>query len=219
MNFIILADKYQKGMKSKGAVGLIKINRRYTLFENQYETIKSSFKKAKIIYVYGFDSKKINHFFDNKQYKDVIKIYNHRYEDLNYAHSLSLACEYMQKDFFVLFGDTLFKKEIFNDFTSNIGSQVYINKKEKTKLGCIVDKNNIVHNISFDLDNYISDMYYIHQKDSHMMKSLISESKHNNYFIFEIINKMIDAGSVFRTAQKNQKNICTKITQKFKVEL
>lgn len=219
MNFIILADKYQKGMKSKGAVGLIKVNRKSTVFENQYEIIKSCFKKSKIIYVYGFDSKKINLFFDSKKYKDVIRIYNEKYEDLNYSYSLSLASEYMTKDFFVLFGDAILKKEIFSDFVSNNGSQIYINKKEKAKLGCILDSNNIVQNISFDLENYISDMYYIHNKDNQILQSLVNETKYNNCFVFEIINKMIDAGVVFSTVQKNQKNICSKISQKFRVEL
>lgn len=219
MNFIILADKYQKGMKSKGAVGLIKVNRRYTLFENQYDVIKSSFKKSKIIYVYGFDSKKINHFFDSQKYKDVIRIYNDKYEDLNYAYSLALASEYMNKDFFILFGDAILKKEIFSDFMPNNGSQIFINKKEKAKLGCVIDSNNIVQNISFDLENYITDMYYIHNTDNDVIRSLVNERKYNNCFVFEIINKMIDAGTVFKTIQKNQKNICGKISQKFRVEL
>ncbi len=218
MNFIILADKYQKGMKSKGAVGLIKLNKKITLFEHQYEIIKSTFKKPKIIYIYGFDSKKVSNFFSSKKYNDVITIMNNDYENSNYSYSLSLANQYMDKDFFLIFGDAIFKKEMFQDFNRSDGSKVFINHKQKNKLGCILDNNQNVLNIAFDLENYLTDTYYISQDDASIIKSIVANPKYNNYFIFEIINKMIDIGSSFGSINKNQKNIASKIGIKLKVE-
>lgn len=212
MNFIILADKYQKGMKSKGCVGLIKVNTRLNAFDQQYRLIKNSFKKSKIIYVYGFDHKKMLSYIETKKYDDLIMIYNEMYENYNYAHSLSLAQKYMDKDFFILFGDSIFKKEVFEK-QNNQNSQIYINKKQKNALGCILDKNQLIHNISFDLDNYLMDIYYISKKDSTVMKNIVSNPKFKNCFIFELINKMIDNGINFSANMKNKKDIFSKINK------
>lgn len=217
MNFIILADKYQKGMKSKGCVGLIRVNQRNNVFQHQYKIIKSYFPLAKIIYIYGFDNKRYINFINDYGYSDVISIFNSKYEELNYAYSLSLASQYLNKSCFVLFGDTIFKKQIFEDFNSNQGSQIYLNKKEKNKLGCVLDKDNIVHNISFDLDNYLMDIYFIHKQESNMLKTILNNPKYNNCFLFEIINKMIDNGTKFKGISKNKKDISSKLCNKIKV--
>lgn len=210
MNFIILADKYQKGMKSKGCVGLIKVSQKINAFEHQYRLIKNNFKKFKIIYVYGFDHKKMTNYIEERNYENIITIYNDDYENSNYTHSLSLAQEYTIKDFFVFFGDSLFKKDVFNNFSKDT-SQIYVNNKQKNKLGCIINTNNTVDNISFDLENYLMDIYYICKNDSKILRKLITDPKHKNYFLFEIINKMIDSGIKFKANIKNKKNICSKI--------
>lgn len=217
MNFIILADKYQKGMKSKGCVGLIKVNQRNNVFQHQYKIIKYYFPSAKIIYVYGFDSKRFVTFLNEYDYPDVVSIYNDKYEELNYSYSLSLASRYFNKNCFILFGDTIFKKEIFADFNINQGSQIYLNKKEKNKLGCVLDKEHIVHNISFDLDNYLMDIYFIHKQEIDMIQNLTNNPKYNNCFLFEIINKMIDNGAKFKGISKNKKDISSKLCNKIKV--
>jgi CTP:phosphocholine cytidylyltransferase-like protein len=217
MNFIILADKYQKGMKSRGCVGLIKVNTRLNAFDHQYRLIKNNFKRSKIIYIYGFDHKKMTSYIYEKNYKDVVTIYNDMYEEYNYTYSLSLAQEYMAKDFFIIFGDTIFKKEVFKN-QRNANSQIFINKKQKNTLGCILDENQVIHNISFDLDNYLMDMYYINKKDSAAMKNIVMNPKYKNCFVFEIINKMIDSGINFSANIKNKKDLSSKIN-KIKVKI
>lgn len=211
MNFIILADKYIKGMKSKGGTGLVKVNSRYNLFETQHKIITKNFKNSKIIYVYGFDGKKMAHFFDKKKYSNVIPIYNENYEKYNNTYSLSLAQKYMDKDFFVLFGYSIFKKEIFQNFNKTY-SQIFVNNKTKNHIGCVINENSVNH-ICFDLTNYIMDIYYISKKDSPLMKELTTISKYKNCFIFEILNKMIDLGIDIKPTIKNYKNINIKISK------
>ena len=211
MNFIILADKHIKGMKSKGGTGLVKVNSRYNLFETQYKIINKNFKNAKIIYVYGFDGKKMSNFFETKKYSNVIPIYNENYEKYNNAYSLSMAEKYMQKEFFVLFGYSIFKKEIFETFSFE-DSQIFLNNKMKNNLGCIVN-NDLVNHICFDFSNYIMDIYYISKKDSKLMRQLCTTSKYRNCFIFELLNKMIDLGVGVKPVIKNYKNINIKISK------
>ena len=211
MNFIILADKYIKGMKSKGGIGLVKFNSRYNLFETQHNIITKNFKNAKIIYIYGFDGKKISNFFEQKQYNNVIPIYNENYEKYNNTYSLSLAEKYIDKDFFVLFGYSIFQKQIFQKFKKE-HTQVFLNNKTKNNIGCVISDDKVNH-ICFDINNYIMDIYYISKKDSPLIKELCSIPKYKNYFIFELLNKMIDLGIEIKPTVKNYKNINLKISK------
>lgn len=212
MNFIILADKYQKGMKSKGCTGLLQINRKYNLLDFQYTNIKRHFPKCTIIYVYGFDHKKLSSFVSNKKYKDLISIYNPDYQNYNYTHTLNIASNYLNDNCFITFGDIMFKYQAFDNFSTNAGSQIFINTKIKNKLGCTI-QNNTINHISFDLDNYLSNIYYLTKKDANTLKKIIGNSKLKNYFIFEIINKMIDNNTTFKPFVKNNKNITHNISE------
>jgi hypothetical protein len=216
MKFIILGDRYNKGMKSKGAIGLVKINRNKTILGHQYKSIKSVYPRAQIIYVYGFDNKKFLQYLES-EYPDIIPIYNPDYENTNYTHTLNLASDFISKDTFILFGDSIFNKNIFNNFNKKLGSQIFINKKIKNKLGCILS-NEAICNISFDLSLYLSDIYYINSKDSKTLKELIKTKKNKNSFIFEIINKMIDVGVKFYPIISNSKNTIIQL-QKNKIKI
>lgn len=204
MNFIILGDKYQKGMKSKGCVGLIKVNKTQNIFENQYKIIKAFYPSANIIYVHGFESKKFTNFLSKNQYSDIKHYYNDKYETNNQTFSLSLAQEFLNNDCFIMFGDNILNKSIFNKFNSKLGSQVFITHDSSNEIGCIIN-DNIVENISFDLDNTLSNIYYISKDAVNLLASLVSDKKHYNSFIFEMINKTIDIGICFKPHYLNKK--------------
>lgn len=197
MNFIILGDKFQKRMKSKGCVGLIKINNK-PLIEHQYSIIKESFPNAKIIYIHGFESKKFLSFIykNNKIFKDLITIYNPNYDKYNHAYSLSLAKDYLIKDSYILFGDSVLHKKTFVGARDSQVSHVFINKKYKNKLGCIVNNSKIT-NIAYDLDNYLSDIYYISRTQSGVLTQILNPVNYN-CFIFELINIMIDMNQTIK---------------------
>lgn len=192
MNILILADKYPKRMKSKGCVGLIKINNKHIITQ-QYNTLKAIFPDSKIIYVYGFDGKRLlSHIYkNNNTYKDIELVYNKNYEIYNSTYSVSLAQEFLQDETMILFGDNIVKSNVFNSFNKSNGSQVFINNKHKTKLGCIIN-NQHIENIAYDLENYLSEIYFISKSHIDTFKNLVNNSIYHNHFMFEILNKMID---------------------------
>lgn len=198
MNFIILGDKPQKGMKSKGCVGLFKITRTHNIFEHQYAEIKKHFPKAKIIYISGFESKKFLSFLKKFGYNDVISINNSEFNIKNQAYSLNLARSFIGKDCFIILGSNILNKNIFTNFNKNYGSQIFISKnKNKNQIGCIIN-NNLVENLSFDLDNHVQNIYYLNYTATDSLKNLLFNAKNHNNFIFELINKLIDSGQIFR---------------------
>jgi|688.fasta_scaffold294417_1 CTP:phosphocholine cytidylyltransferase-like protein len=209
MNFIILGDKYQKGMKSKGCVGLIKINKTQNIFENQYKIIKSFYPLANIIYIHGFESKKFTNFLSKNRYDDIKHYFNNDYEINNQTFSLSLAQQFLNDDCFIMFGDNILSKSIFNKFNNKCGPQVFISQDSSNEIGCIIN-NNIIENISFDLDNSLSNMYYINKDTAHLLSSLVSDKRYHNNFIFEIINKTIDIGICFKPYYLNKKAILSR---------
>lgn len=204
MNFIILADKYQKGMKSKGCVGLIKINNKQNIFQNQYKTIKEFYPQAKIIYVYGFEAKKFTNFLSKNEYSDVDYVYNDKYEINNQTFSLSLVSNFLHSNCFILFGDNILTKKTFYKFNPKYGSQIFISNNSNEDLGCIIN-DNIVENISFDIDNKITNMYYIDKHAVLKLNYFVSDISNSKSFLFEIINKMIDINVSFKPFFNNTK--------------
>jgi CTP:phosphocholine cytidylyltransferase-like protein len=196
MNIIIIGDKPQKNMKSKGCVGLIKYNKINMVIENQYSVLRSLFPRSKIIYVYGFDNKRFKQYLDgtNKKVKCVL---NSNYEKSNAGLSLGLAKDFLNDNCLVVNGNAILNKKIFESFKVNNQSQVFVSQNKKiSEIGCIIN-NSKVENFSLDLINCIYPIYYISKKDSQILKNIVSIDKHNNYFVFEILNKMIDVGVCF----------------------
>lgn len=192
MNIIILGDKYQKRMKSRGCVGLIKLNNK-NILTHQYKALKHKFPNSKIVYIYGFDNKRFLSYIHKNllSYPDLLLVHNQYYEKYNNVYSLSLAQQYLHQDCLIMFGDQLVKQQTFDNFKHTQESQIFINSKIKTRLGCVVNNSNI-ENISYDLDNYLSEIYFISKAQVETFRNLISDPIHYNYFIFEILNKMID---------------------------
>jgi len=197
MNIIIIADKYQKRMKSKGCVGLIKY-RNKNILSHQYKILQHIFPKSNIIYIYGFDNKRLVNYIDKKkqEYANIQLIYNSQYNIYNNAYSLYLAKNFLNDDCIIFFGDNIIKSSTFEDFKITQESQIFIDNKSKNKIGCIIN-NHQVHNISYDLDNILSEIYFISKSQITLFKNLISDNNNYNYFIFEIINKMISLNQNF----------------------
>lgn len=192
MNFIIIGDKFQKRMKSKGCVGLIKINHN-SIIQHQFKIIKTAFPQAQIIYIYGFEGKKLLSFiYKNEPLKNnIVTIQNKRYEEYNSAYSLYVAKEFLNDDCFIAFGDNVLHPKMFNGFDTKDGSQLIINNKSKNRLGCVL-YNNKIENIAYDLENYLSEVYFLSKQDSSVLKKMIENENIHNYFVFELINRLID---------------------------
>lgn len=194
MNIIILGDKFQKRMKSKGCVGLYKINNTY-LIVKQYKAIKKIFPDAHIIYVYGFEHKKLLSIIN--QYEELLHniefVFNPDHELYNYGSGLQLVSNRLSDNTIILLGDLLLDHKIMSKLKHDISSSKVVVTNKKNKLGCII-QNSKVENIFYDLDNCIEEIYYIAKKDVGSLKNILSSecAAIKNMFIFEILNKMID---------------------------
>lgn len=197
MNFIILGDKFQKRMKSKGCIGLVQLNNK-PIIEHQYKNIKKTYPSSQIIYVTGFESKKLTNYLDKnqEQYKDLIIVNNRYYDKYSYGYTLSLISQYLNTECFICLGDNPLKN-ILPKYGSKVQSKVFIDSQNKHNLGCIIT-DSVVENISYDLDNYLADVYYLTSEHSLILQKLVSNKRYYNCFLFELINSLIDQKQTFQ---------------------
>jgi CTP:phosphocholine cytidylyltransferase-like protein len=193
MNCIIIGDKYQKGMKSKGCSALMKNGRRGTLLNNQYEILNDSFDNINITYVYGFDARRLLDFVkDNNYYINMV--YNESYEQYNEAFSINLVKDKLEDDTLILLGYQALTQKTLKKLKDLTESSVFVSKElDKPKIGCIILDNNIT-TFNFGLDNQIYDIYYLNKNFAQALKELLQNDKYHNFFLFELLNKLIDTG-------------------------
>jgi hypothetical protein len=215
INIIILGDKYQKGKKSKGCPALIYQDKK-TILEHQINSIDKIIPNNKITYVCGFENEKLKIFIEkNNLTNKVSLIENKDYLKYNESYSLGLAIENITNANPILILSGYYIPHINNFNSIDLSkSTIFIDTNKKTKLGCIINNDKIVENIFFDLENYIQDIYLIQKSGADRIKNLLSTKMYNNAFLFEIINNLIDAGSVFYTHNLITKNSKTYVKQK-----
>lgn len=192
MNVIIIADKFQKRMKSKGCVGLIKDKKNKTFVEKQYAILNDTFNTKQIAYIYGFDNKRFESFFSKNV--DVLSklhpVYNSDYDKYNTGFSLSLVSSFLEDECIIFFGDTNITKKTFKNFHKE-QSQLFLSSASNSGLGCVI-QDGLVRHISYQLDNSLSEIYYLNKEAALGLNQILGTNKFNQYFLFELINKLID---------------------------
>lgn len=197
INFIIIGDQPTKGAKVKGWNGASLISERKSIVSSQISSSKILGKDTRILYVYGFDHKKVENYFE-LNYKQTKLIYNKEHINLGETHSVSRTSNYLDSDSLIINSKCVLKPSTFKNLNRK-HSHIFTTKNHN-QLGCHIENNKISH-ICYELDNYITDMFFIAKKDIELFRSMVINKKHRNCFIFEIINKMIDKGCDFRSLE------------------
>lgn len=194
MNCIIIGDKYQKGMKSKGCSALMRMNKQSTILDNQYDTLTNLLDKPNITYVYGFDSKRLLDFVEEKHY-NMDMVYNQDYDKYNDGYSLGLVADKLNNDTLILLGYQTLTNKISKKIDNlKHNSGVFVtNNISDPKIGCVIHDSKIT-TFNFGLTNYIYDIYYINKECAAYLKTILLTNKHYNYFLFELLNKLLDSG-------------------------
>lgn len=189
---LIIADSFKKGMKSQGCAGLLKHSSKETLLQQQYRTIKAVFPKSKIVYVYGFDSKKLSMVLKDK-YSNICSVYNHKYEEYNHGYSLYKSKHLLSghNKCLITLGYDPIDKHILKNLKQSKGSSAAL-VDDNTKLGCIMHNDGTIHHIFYDLHNQIGDTYMIHKNEINILLGLLNDQSTHNMFLFELMNKVIN---------------------------
>lgn len=192
IDIVILGSKPIKGMKSKGPLSSVQMNKSQTILDNQIKNLHKKININNIFYV-GSGANLVNDKSSNK----VVFIDNKDYASTNNTHSLRLALQKSTaKSVIVLFHKIVFSHEIFNFFNFN-ESQILISKSEEYPIGCTICDNKIL-NLFYNLQNRCCGIYYVTNLELFYLKKLLDTEHHDNKFIFELINKTISMGGRYK---------------------
>lgn len=194
MIVIIIADSFKKGMKSRGCAGLLPYNKKNNLLQQQIETVRHVFPKSDIVYIYGFDSKRLNNFAETLNTTNIQYILNKKHDIFNHGHSLSLVKDNIAgaEECLILLGYDPIQLRTIDKVKKSRKSSVVVDPKNKSKLGCIFDQaTKCISHIFFDLDNSVSDIYFLKKPEIDILCGILEDQQINNMFLFEIMNNII----------------------------
>lgn len=174
---------------------LIEINGK-TLLDRQIDFLrKNGCNDINIIGGYRIDSLKNN--------KNINILYHQDYETSSEVEVLDFALEkiYYSSELFLVFGDVYIEpKKIIN------ASSYILTHEHKNGIGCFTYDDKIIR-MSFDAKDKWGKILYLNKIALEVFKS---ESKNKHYFIFELINAIIDNQCTISNIQHNIYNIETR---------
>ena len=71
------------------------------------------------------------------------------------------------------------------------------------EVGCIVDENDNVANMMYDLDLKWNQIIYLRGRELNLFKKEVWRANHKKYFLFEILNKVISKGGQIKCVRNN----------------
>ena len=192
MVVIIPAAGIGKRMKSHGPKANIQIDEKNTIVSRAVSILRKVFGKIEITIVLGFQKEKI------KLPNDLNEIFNEHFESTNVSKSINIGIKNSKgKDCLIVYGDIVFNKSIFNNFNSD-HSCIWVEKSEKrsSEVGVNIVDGNAEH-FSYGVFPKWAQIVFLKEKDKNLFLSLSNNIKTEKWFGFEIMNKMIDAGTKF----------------------
>lgn len=138
-----------------------------------------------------------------KNKRDINVIYYQNYEQTSEIEALEFALDkvYHSNELFIMFGDVFVSASQIKSNDSYI-----LTHKKKHGIGCFCYDSNIIR-MSFDADDKWAKVIYLNRDGLDILRNI---GVGNCYFVYEIINRMIDNSCVFKNINHNIKNIETK---------
>lgn len=209
----ILSYNITKGMKSLGPIGLLKKNQNSKeLILQQIDDLKQMFRNVDIYVITGFGNEKLQSIIEKK--RNVYNIINREYADKNQSYAIKLFANKIKNNidqyhgvFFI--NSNIIIKQLISKRKSL--SWLVVSKKgninEKDRIGINLDKETgriryLFYNIGEQ--TWCQSLYLKQDHLRHFVE--MSEDCHDNMFLFEMINKMIDRHNIEIYANYLQKN-------------
>lgn len=204
IDVIIPAAGMGRRMKSYGPKSLIKIKKDLTLIENQIKIIKNTIPNSNIIIVAGFESNLLM----NKTPENIIKLENENYQNTNVIRSIGIGLRASQQEVLIIYGDLVFNSECIENLDFN-KSSIVVGKKimKDSEVGCIVNKQDKVENMMYDLENKWGQILFLTGKELNIFKNICWNPENYNMFGFEAINETISKGGKIKACADDKMRI------------
>lgn len=209
---IINISEITKGMKSLGPKALLKINN-LSIIEYQINQIKKISRKIRINLITGFYHDKI---VDKlKKHKNINYIYNEEYDHTNHGKGIELLLDNNDVSNILYIGSgILLKPKTLSIRSLKNQSSIFVldRKKSNFDIGCNNSQN--LEYMFYDLPLVWSECCYLNKEVCDAIKSLIINKNISQFFMFEIINIILNKNINIDIKKINRKNICKINSQK-----
>ena len=197
----IFAYEITKGLKSIGPLGLTKRNSRAKPFLlEQMEYVKNVFGGTDFYIITGFENKKIESILPKKKY--ITTIYNDKYNTKNHGLATKLFLDKIKNNLknydgcLILEQNTLLKKIKYKHKKRSWIATVSKHIGDSDNLNVLSIDNKQVKYLFYRIEgNFWCHNLYLTSRDLERIIGLDSLF-HDNMFLFEIINSVIDSNQV-----------------------
>jgi bifunctional N-acetylglucosamine-1-phosphate-uridyltransferase/glucosamine-1-phosphate-acetyltransferase GlmU-like protein len=190
---IILAAGCSYKMKSYGARCLITLPNNMTVLERQIQIVKKAFTNVEIILICGVDAIKVM----NSIADPIIKIENENYETTSSVRSLAIGLRAATSNkAIIIFGDLVFNEETLLNLDHSTSGLLLDNSgiMNKNTAGCIINTDNMIENMSYDLENKWVQIGLFVNKELALLKQIVWGKNKDKLLMFEVINDVINRG-------------------------
>lgn len=191
-DYLIVIPEITKGMKSLGSKALLKLNQKNTILDYQIKGIKSINRQNKIYLATGFQHHKVKQI--SEKYKNVNVIFEPEYEQYNEAKHIINFIKYKADQLnhlFVIKNGIMFKNKCFGSLKNKAQSKIYFldRAKDNFSIGChSLDSKYLF----YDLNYRWSECIFLSKSDLETVRDMNKNNSISQYFIFEIINRLLD---------------------------
>ena len=213
IDVLIPAAGLGRRMKSYGPKALIPIKYGQNILERQVNIIGQTLTKYSLVLVCGFEAEKLI----NNSPVNAVKVENELYEDTNVARSVGLGLRSIPNSGRVLFinGDLVFTENAVSaiDYSK---SSIIVSEQQMSQgeVGCIINSRGNLENMMYDLPMKWGQIAYFQDKELEILRSVACNKKNRKLFMFEIINKVIEKGGIFKCVEDPSVNIVDVDTSK-----
>jgi choline kinase len=205
VDIIILAAGSGYRMKSYGPKCLIGLNKKENILTRQIRIIRDVFPINNIVLVCGFKAD----FLMKNSPQDILKIENEHYETTNICRSIGMglrACK--SQRVCVIYGDLIFNEQAlecldFNKSSTLVGEHLMTEKE----VGCIYNERGNLENIMYDLPCKWSQITMFMDNELSMLKNYCWSRSCDQWFGFEVINKIIDNRGRFKSIRNDKAKV------------
>lgn len=187
--FIVIINSItDKKTKSIGNRCMIKMVNNTYLIDYYIQYFSKCFVKPNIIIIDSDECDNLNKYISTK-YNNIQYIYHKIEHNSNIGQSIALALNNINNaDVFITSSNIVPHKnlKLSNKKTGVISIS-------SGNIGCLCQNEKITH-CFYTLDNPILDCFFINHKDLANIKDIINSNRVHNYYLFEIINLLVDNG-------------------------
>tara|TARA_R110000751_G_scaffold214454_1_gene317923 strand:- start:1214 stop:1933 length:720 start_codon:yes stop_codon:yes gene_type:complete len=197
LDIMIPAAGMGKRMKSYGPKSLISIKYGERILDRQVSIIDDYFNDYSLVIICGFEADKLI----SEAPANAIKVENELYENTNVARSIGLGLRSIPSSdrLLLINGDLVFTKNIMSSMSYD-RSCIFVSDKHMGdgEVGCIINNKGYLENLMYDLPMKWCQIAYFQGKELEELRNIACQRKNKKLFTFEIINKIIDEGGMFK---------------------